>query len=72
MILSRTTPKWPGTRPGFSTAIRPTRDPGPVITVVKLTWGQLDGLVEDIEEDLDRLDWSGWRAWTAAWWWPVV
>ncbi|MBC8423062.1 hypothetical protein H8E07_02970 [bacterium] len=34
----------------------PTR---PTITVVRLLWGQLDGLVEDIDEDFDALDWSG-------------
>lgn len=33
--------------------------PRPVITVVRLTWGQLDGLVEDMDEDIDALDWSG-------------
>jgi hypothetical protein len=31
----------------------------PTITVVKLLWGQLDGLVDDIDESFDVLDWSG-------------
>ena len=34
----------------------PTR---PRITVVRLLWGQLDGLVDDIDDDINALDWSG-------------
>ncbi|MBU0743124.1 hypothetical protein KKG45_08855 [bacterium] len=37
----------------------PTDPNRPTITVVRLLWGQLDGLVEDIDEDFDALDWSG-------------
>ncbi|MBC8422866.1 hypothetical protein H8E07_01965 [bacterium] len=37
----------------------PTTPNRPKITVVKLLWGQLDGLVEDIDESFDVLDWSG-------------
>ncbi len=33
--------------------------PRPIITVVRLTWGQLDGLPEDIIETDEPLDWSG-------------
>jgi len=37
----------------------PTTPNRPTITVVKLLWGQLDGLIEDIDESYDVLDWSG-------------
>ncbi len=37
----------------------PTDPNRPTITVLKLLWGQLDGLAEDIDEGFDVLDWTG-------------
>ncbi len=41
----------------------PAADPDdpsrPRITALRLTWGQLDGSIEDIDEPFDVLDWSG-------------
>ncbi len=33
--------------------------PRPEITVLRLTWGQLEGLIEDIDETNELMDWSG-------------
>jgi len=33
--------------------------PRPQITILRLTWGQLDGLIEDIDEIVEPVDWSG-------------